>query len=210
MQINIYQLGASLGIGTTATLMGLGTVFVDLSSVKAVVIDFENLSNLEVVDDQFIDLGVDFNGLAGVLTSPADSLNSNAFPPISGSQVIFDDPNLSSGILRMDAVDYSWLMVGGYVTGATSITLTAYGADDKVLDTVATEGRNFFGSSTGLLPNIFLSVTSPHISYVTFAGIGNSFTVDNFTFTRQSIPEFTSVFSLLLFGVVATGLGFKN
>ena len=210
MQINIYQLGASFGIGTTATLMSLGMILVKPLSVNAVVIDFETLSNLEVVDDQFINLGVDFNGLAGVLTSPADSLNSNAFPPISGSQVIFDDPNLSSGILRMDAVDYSWSMVGGYVTGATSITLTAYGADGKVIDTIATEDRNFFGSSTGLQPNIFLSITSPDISYVTFSGIGNSFTVDDFTFARQSIPEFTSVFSLLLFGTLATSLGFKN
>ena len=210
MQINIYQLGASLGIGTTATFMGLGAILVEPSSAQAVVIDFENLSNLEVVDDQFLNLGVDFNGLAGVLTSPADSLNSNAFPPVSGSQVIFDDPSLSSGILRIDAVDSAWLMVGGYVTGATSITLTAYGANGTILGTSATEGRNFFGASTGLSPNVFLSVTSPDISYVTFSGIGNSFTVDDFTFTRQSIPEFTSVFSLLLFGTLAIGLGFKN
>ncbi|UCC99671.1 MAG: hypothetical protein JSW66_07250 [Phycisphaerales bacterium] len=149
------------------------------------VIDFESLADLEIVDDQFLGLGADFNATASILRA-GTSLNEASFPPNSGSNVIYDDPALGTGIIRVDAVGALWAMAGGYVTGNTNITLTAYASDSSVLGTASTSGANYIGAGTGLLPNIFLSVTAPGIAYVQFSDNGNSYVVDDFTL--QPIP----------------------
>ena len=151
-------------------------------AAPTIVIDFESLTDYEVVDDQYLALGADFGGTATILTAGV-SLNP-IFPPYSGSNVITDDPLL--GIVRIDAVGSPWSMIGGYVTGNTNITLTAYAADSSVLGTVSTGGANYIGAGTGLLPNIFLSVTAPGIAYAVFSDSGYSFTVDDLSL--QAIP----------------------
>lgn len=148
------------------------------------VIDFESLADLEVVDNQFLSLGADFGGTASILRA-GSSLNP-IFPPNSGSNVIFDDPTLGTGIIRIDAVGSLWAMAGGYVTGNKNVTLTAYASDNSVLGTASTGGANYIGAITGLLPNIFLSVTAPGIAYVQFSDTGNTYVVDDFTL--QPIP----------------------
>jgi hypothetical protein len=145
------------------------------------VIDFESLAEFEIVDDQFLSEGADFNGNSSVLSLSGGSLNP-LFPPYSGDKVIYDDPYLGCGIIRIDAVGPVWNMVGGYVTGNSNVTLTAYASDSSVLGTDSTGGANYTGAGTGLLPNIFLSVRAANIAYVEFSNSGNSFTVDNFTF----------------------------
>jgi hypothetical protein len=144
------------------------------------VIDFESLAELEIVDNQFLGLGADFNGSTSVLSS--GGLLNPLFPPYSGDKVIYDDPSLGIGIIRIDAVGPLWCMAGGYVTGNSNVTLTAYASDSSVLGTDSTGGANYIGAGTGLLPNIFLSVSAPNIAYVEFSDGGNSYTVDNFTF----------------------------
>jgi hypothetical protein len=148
------------------------------------VIDFESLADLEVVDDQFLGLGADFNATASILRA-GSSLNPT-YPPNSGSNVIYDDPQLGSGIIRVDAVGSLWSMAGGYVTGSKNVTLTAYASDNSVLGTASTGGANYIGAGGLLLPNIFLSVTAPGIAYVQFSDTGNTYTVDDFTL--QPIP----------------------
>jgi hypothetical protein len=148
------------------------------------VIDFESLADLEVVDNQFLSLGADFGGTASILRA-GTSLNP-VFPPNSGSNVIFDDSTLGTGIIRIDAVGSLWAMAGGYVTGNKNVTLTAYASDNSVLGTASTGGANYIGAITGLLPNIFLSVTAPGIAYVQFSDTGNTYVVDDFTL--QPIP----------------------
>jgi hypothetical protein len=145
------------------------------------VIDFESLADLEVVDDQFLSLGADFGGTTSVLRA-GTSLTA-IFPPNSGSNVIYDNPTLGSGIIRVDAVGSLWAMAGGYVTGNRNVTLTAYASDNSVLGTASTGGANYIGAGT---PNIFLSVTAPGIAYVQFSDSGNTYTVDDFTL--QPIP----------------------
>lgn len=145
------------------------------------VIDFESLADREIVDNQFLALGADFGGTASILRA-GTSLNP-IYPPNSGSNVIFDDPQLGTGIIRVDAVGSLWAMAGGYVTGNRNVTLTAYASDNSVLGTASTGGANYIGAGT---PNIFLSVTAPGIAYVTFHDSGNTYTVDDFTL--QPIP----------------------
>ena len=161
-------------------LAGANTVI----AAPTIVIDFESLADLAVVDNQFLALGADFGATASVLRA-GSSLNP-IFPPKSGSNVIFDNPQLGSGIIRVDAVGSLWAMAGGYATGNTDVTLTAYSAGGSVLGTASTGGANYIGSGTGLLPNIFLSVTAPNIAYVEFSDTGNTYTVDDFTL--QAIP----------------------
>jgi hypothetical protein len=120
------------------------------------VIDFESLADLEVVDDQFLALGADFGGTTSVLRA-GTSLNA-IFPPNSGSNVIYDDPQLGSGIIRVDAVGSLWGMAGGYVTGNKNVTLTAYASDNSVLGTASTGGANFIGAGGLLLPNHYCPV----------------------------------------------------
>jgi hypothetical protein len=53
---------------------------------------------------------------------------------------------------------------------------------------VSTGAANFVGAGTGLPPNIFLSISDFGITRAVFTnnlGFGNTFTLDNFTFTRS-------------------------
>lgn len=178
------------------SLITVGTALASAPAALAAVIDFDSLSDGEIVDDQFLSLGADFNGTASILQL-GTSLSS-AFPPVSLPNVIYDDPSLSSGTIRIDAIGDLWSSVGGFVTGNTNVTLTAYNASNSILGTALTGGANFVGAGTGLLPNIFLSITSPDIAYVTFEDSGNTYTVDNFTFTNQSVPEPSTMLGTLL------------
>lgn len=159
------------------------------------VIDFESLADQEIVDNQFLSLGADFGGTASILRA-GTSLNP-IYPPNSGSNVIFDDPQLGTGIIRVDAVGSLWAMAGGYVTGNKNVTLTAYASDNSVLGTASTGGANYIGAGT---PNIFLSVTAPGIAYVQFSDSGNTYTVDDFTL--QPIPAPGAI----LLGGIGAGL----
>ncbi|QMS90859.1 PEP-CTERM sorting domain-containing protein [Nostoc edaphicum CCNP1411] len=173
------------------TCLTLATLGSGKAQAVDTVIDFDSLLDLEIVDNQFLNQGVDFNGTASILQL-GSSLNS-LFPPVSANNLIYDNPSLGNGIIRVDAVNSLWSSVGGFVTGTTNVTLTAYASDNSILGTVSTGGANFQDAATGLLPNIFLSLTAPDISYITFQDSGNTYTVDNFTFSSQSVPEPTSM-----------------
>ncbi|MBX9258462.1 hypothetical protein H1Q63_31870 [Desmonostoc muscorum CCALA 125] len=190
--VNIKNLSITLA---GLSLMTIGTALASAPAALAAVIDFDSLSDFEIVDDQFLSLGADFNGTASILQL-GSTLNPD-FPPVSGNNIIYDNPSLGSGIIRIDAVDSFWSSVGGFVTGNTNVTLTAYNASNSILGTASTGGANYNGAGTGLLPNIFLSITSPDISYVTFQDSGNTYTIDNFTFTK-SVPEPSVMLGTLL------------
>ena len=102
----------------------------------------------------------------------------------------------------MDSVGGIWTSAGGYITGNTAITLSAYAADNSLLGSTATPGANYVGAPTGFLPNIFLSLAFPNIDHVIFSDGGNSFTLDDFTFNPNggAVPEPASV---LCWGLIA-------
>jgi hypothetical protein len=152
----------------------------------AVVIDFDNQPELTVVSTQYAGLGAAFSGAQVVSQGP--NLNPN-FPPVTAPNVVFD---YLDGVIRVDSVGPDWNSAGGYITGNTSITLTAFASDNSVLGSTATSGPNYIGAGS---PDIFLSVAAPNISYVTFSDHGNSFTLDNFTFepNARAVPEQASL-----------------
>ena len=186
---------------TICTLFAL-VLINSVPAMAAVTIDFESLADLETVYDQFIALGADFNGSGTVLSKSTGSLNWTQFPPYSGDKVIYDWPN---GTIRVDSVGPTWTMAGGYVTGDRDVTLTAYASDGSVLGTAHTGGANYVDSGTGLLSNIFLSVSNPVISYVMFTDTGSTYTVDDFSFEPSSVIPAPG--AILLAGIGAALVG---
>lgn len=181
-----------LPIGLTLLLFAVAA-----PAAKAAIrtIDFETLADWEVVDDQFLSQGADFNGLA-VAARAGQSLNPT-YPPHSGQTVIVDHP-FGTGTVRVDAVGPLWDYVAGYVTGAQAVTMTAYDSGGNPLGTAATPGPNWVGSPSGYPPNILLSISAPQIAYVEFEDSGNTYTIDDFSF--RQIPEPTT---LVIWGVLA-------
>jgi len=175
------------------------------SANAEIVIDFESLGDLTVVDNQFLGLGADFNGLAKIL-SRSGSLAFTWPDPKSGYNVIsdfsYDSSSSSIRDIRVDAVGPKWLMVGGYVTHGTyitekkNVTLTAYDSSGNILGFQSTNG-----SDTSGVANMLLSVSAPNISYVIFSNEGlNTCTVDDFTFAPVPVP------AAVLLGMLGLGV----
>jgi hypothetical protein len=200
MKGTLAKLSVTAGLATATLLSFSG------SSVQAAtfVVDFDSLSFGEVVDDQFLGLGVDFQGTASVLTI-GSGLNE-PYPPKSLSNVIYDDPQLG-GIIRASSVGGFWSRVGAFVTGLQPVQLRAFDINGVLLGEATTPGPNYTGS--GLEPNIFLEVTAQNIAYVNLFGTtfetGNSFTVDDFTFDTDTtaIPTPALLPGLIGMGVAA-------
>jgi hypothetical protein len=151
------------------------------------VITFDNLPDLTVVTNQFP--GVSFTG-AQVLTS-GSTLNSQFFPPVSDSKVVYDFQNGTITATFTPTPTGGINSVGAFVTGNTSITESVF-RGSTLLGSVSTGAANFIGAGTGLPPNIFLSISNFGITSAVFTnnlGTGNTFTLDDFTFTRSTIAR---------------------
>ena len=143
---------------------------------------FDGVPDLSLNIDDF---GVTFAG-AQVLACGA-SLNCGPFPPFSGKNVVYDAPNLGSGVItatfdihvtgRVDKVS-------ARITGNRNVTMTAFNANGGVLGSMQTGGPNYVGSGSGLPPNILLEIesTSDAIAKVVFHDSGNTYTIDDFAF----------------------------
>ncbi|MBM4340430.1 MAG: PEP-CTERM sorting domain-containing protein [Deltaproteobacteria bacterium] len=159
---------------------------VGIKETEAYIIDFESLSDSEVVTNQFSGFGVTFSN-ATALTSGI-SLNEFEFPPYSGDNVVYDDGGemiISFTIPVLDA--------GGYFTYMVPLTLFFFDALDNPLGTVNSAFTSNMGISgdAGSLPNEFLNFTSASgISKMVVAGdiAGGSFTLDDLTATPLSVP----------------------
>jgi len=179
------------------TLCATTILILAVGSAKADMIDFESLGDLVPVDNQFLGLGADFNGLAQILSEYSGSLTSSLFPPNSGDKVIwnYDPDNKLITDIRVNAVGPEWLMAGGYVTGTANVTLKAYGSSGSELASHSTGGINLGDDA-----NIFLHVSAANIAYVTFVGYSNTYTVDDFTFTPVPVP------AAVLLGMLGLGV----
>lgn len=167
-------------------------------------INFDNLSDLTVVTNQYSNLGVTFTG--AVILTCGQSLNCPQFPPFSFPNVIYDgingiitatfDLNIAGNITQVTA----------RVTGNRNITMTAFDASGNVLATAETGGPNYVGVGS---PNMLLTVqtSGPPIAMVTFHDSGNTYTVDDFTFfagLRIIQPKDQDQFSLTQSSFTAT------
>lgn len=157
-----------------------------LASAAENLIDFEGLSCFTPVTTQYSDLGVTFTG-AIILTKPS-CLNYQQFPPYSGVNVLYDEPSLGGVIVAtFNSTVGDVNKVSARVTGNRNVTLTAFNNAGVVLATAQTGGPNYIGAWTGIPANLLLSVESPAvpIARVTFHDGGNTYTIDDFTFSAE-------------------------
>lgn len=166
------------------TFCAAAVLILTAGSVQADMINFDSLTDHELVNDQYIlELGAGFNGSARISASPG------SLYPFHSSPNVIENFNLDyiRGDIKIDAVGTEWLMAGGYVTGAENVTLTAYNSSDAFLGSDSTGGANT--SDYGIdKANMFLSVSAPSIAYVVFSISDNVFTVDDFTFNPVPVP----------------------
>lgn len=171
------------------------------SSVEAVTLDFDSLSDLDAVTTQFS--GLTFSNTA-VLTAGI-SLNEFEFPPRSGANVVIDD----SGAITI-VFDAPQVSVGGFFTYLVPLVFTAFDAADLVVGAETSDfGSNLaLSGDPGSSPNEFLGVVfAGGIKRITIEGdpAGESFTLDDFTFTARitSVPGPATV---ILMGLGLTSL----
>jgi len=167
-----------------ALRFALGLLLFGQASAKAGVIDFEGLSDLDSVTNQFP--GLTFTNTT-VLTAGI-SVNELELPPHSGIHEVFDD----GGPISI-AFSGPVLSFGAYFTYLEPLTLTAFDAASNPVSSVASAYSTndaLFGD-LGSSPNEFLQVSfAGGISSVVIAGdpLGTSFTMDDVTYTPASTP----------------------
>ncbi len=117
-----------------------------------------------------------------------------SYRPYSGDKLIFDDPELGNGTIRVDSVDESWDSVSARITGNTAVTLRAFDHSNKLLAQASTGKANYIGSDTDVPPNQKITVKSQNIDHVEFSDSGNTYTIDNFIASKSGGRTFSSPF----------------
>lgn len=148
---------ASLVLGTPA--------FADLT-----VIDFDGLANFEVVDNQFLAQGVDFNATGRAL------INVSNQAPFSAPAFLANVPD--SDFIRADSVGAEWRIVSTYLVSPFQSDATF-----KAFDSSDTEIGSFNVPNTGSTWTLFTfdaNVLGSPIDYVIFANGGNDIAFDDF------------------------------
>jgi len=175
--------------GSLWILFAMVVVLATATPVRAAVsvIDFEGLADNEVVTEQFAGQNVHFSApLAGQTTAVQAglSLNEVEFPPHSGVTVVLSD--IGTIEVVFDALQAS---VAGFFNHASSITLTAFGALDDVVDTETSSGQN---DGLGGTPNVFIETSAATgIRRLTIVGPSDAFTLDDLTFSPLPPPPGT-------------------
>jgi hypothetical protein len=171
--------------------------------MHAGVINFEQFPDGTLITNQYAGQNVMFSGATQLTVG--NNLNPN-FPPHSGQGVAEDTPG-GNGIVEIDAINgTSWSSVSGYITGNAAIHLDAYNSSNQIIATVSTPAANYLGNSNNLSPNILLGINHTDIAYVRFHDTGNSFTLDDFSWTPQAPSSVPEPASLALLGMGAVGM----
>jgi len=166
-----------------------------------ITIDFESLSDGDAVTNQFF--GVTFSN-ATVLTAGV-SLNEFEFPPLSGSNVVFD----GGGPVRIDFTT-AMALVGGYFNYAVPLTLSAFDSSNALLGSVSSafNANLALSGEAGSSPNEWLAFSGVGIAYVILSGAvsGGSFTLDNLTYDNEvKVAPEPATLTLLLLGSAVLG-----
>ena len=180
--------------------IGLFVVFLVVPSTKAysLTIDFESLLDFEDLTSQYASLGVTFSNTTAL--TAGISLNESEFPPLSGSNVVFDNGGAMS-ILFDFAVD----SVGGYFTYVGPLTFVAYDTTNAIVGSATSvfDSNLALSGTSGSTPNEFLQLAfASGINRIIITGdpAGGSFTLDDLIFTTMTTAV-TEPVTLVLFFV---------
>jgi len=167
-------------------VLGLLLILLGAGNLGAVTIDFETLSDSEMVTTQYAGFGVTFTN-ATALTAGI-SLNEFEFPPNSGVNVVFDD----GGEMNL-TFSTPMANVGAYFTYLAPLTLSFFDSSNNLEGTVtsAFSSNLALSGDPGSSPNEFLNFSwASGISSVVISGdpAGGSFTMDDLTAAPLSVP----------------------
>lgn len=184
--------------GLSVSLLVLfGVLLLPWSYVQAVVINFDGLSDLEPVTNQFA--GATFTNT--ITLTAGISLNEFEFPPLSDFNVASDDGEPISIAFSVPVLSF-----GGFFTYLVPLTIDAFDAgNNPVGQALSAFNSNLaLSGDPGSSPNEFLGVAFlGGIASVVITGdpFGGSFTMDDVSFESQvAVPEPTSAFLLLTAG----------
>jgi hypothetical protein len=179
----------------------------------ALTLDFETLSDTELVTTQFA--GHTFtNAIALVSGTAGGILNEVEFPPHSGVTVVCD----YFGAITI-TFDTPVGAASGFFTYAAPVTITAFDAQLVAVDTAtsAFQANSRFSGRAGSVPNEMLEVAfAGGISSLTLQGDadGLSFTLDDFSFVpvasvpvaaaESPVPALLALAGATLIGVVGS------
>ena len=151
-----------------------------------ILLTFENLSEGDIVSNQFTPLGVTVGGGPMVVTA-GSLLNEIDFPPHSGANVLIDEDGPISFLFAPGVSS-----VSGFFTYATQLTIDVFDPGGMLLTTGQSAGLTNFGS------NEFFEFTGD-IGSISIAGLpsgaGPSFTLDDLSFSP--VPEPSAILLLL-------------
>ncbi|MBO9999380.1 MAG: hypothetical protein J7641_10310 [Cyanobacteria bacterium SID2] len=136
-------------------------------------LDFEDLERFEVVRDQFLRWGIEFDNAIAVCPS------NPAYPTHSGEILLMGAPQ--GGFLEMKftrAVEF----VSAFVTSCRIVAMSAYNDLGQTLTRAELPSANLAGSDSAIPPNYQLIVKAPNIYRVTFYAIDAQLTVDDISF----------------------------
>ena len=158
----------------------------ELVIADTTVINFDNFNDGDVVTTQIP--GVTFTNT--IVLTAGISLDDSDFPPHSGTNVASDNGGPIS-ISFATTISELW----AYFTYAEPVTLQAFDPSNALIATASSlfPNNTSTGGFPGSAPNELVQVAAPGIKSVTFTGDpgGDSFTVDDVTFTTSAIaaPE---------------------
>lgn len=143
-------------------------------------IDFEGLSDREILTTQYQSQGVTFSGNPMILKAP--NYNVGGYPPHSGVDVV----DVFNGPCRIDFVT-PVSNVGIYYTAAFSAYLEAYDSNGVLI------GSDVGGYNYGSVGH--LQVSGSNIAYVIIHDSNDYLIFDDLTFETSdtSIPEYPSI-----------------
>ena len=165
-----------------------------VNPASAVMLDFEDLPDLALVNDFYASEGIHFT--EAISLTAGFSLNEFDFPPSSGLIAIGDDWGAIEIIFDQDAED-----IFANFTYSVGLTLTAYDDNDALIGAVSSLSLDNYGSSE----LITLGFTGVQRLVIEGDQLGASFIMDDFNFELNSAPV-PEPATILLFSFGLLGL----
>jgi hypothetical protein len=187
--------------------LGVSVLFSSLPGVAGV-IDFENVPQTYWFKAGGQNLGsyyegVTFGTTATILENQVYGYNYAGFPPHSGNAVL-GSVNTSSITAQFDSPQQS---VSLWYTSSSNLTFSAYDSSNNLI------------TQSSVIPNLqhsfmfMVDVGNASIDHFVISGVGDSFTIDDFSapgISGNPVPEPSAVMFMGIGGLTMAGFGYSK